>query len=65
MKPTNDREREIARHVDTKAKAIREGLGTWDDQIVTEMRVAVKFEMSDAEFRFLCDYVTWRRQNPL
>jgi hypothetical protein len=65
MKPTSKREEEIAERVDKKARAIRDGVGAWDNRIVTEMRVAVGFQMSVAEEQFLESYVAWRRQNPI
>lgn len=48
-----------------KARAIRDGLGAWDDRIITEMKIAVGFEMSVADNQFLENYVAWRRRNPL
>jgi hypothetical protein len=65
MKPTNKHEEEIAQRVDAKARAIRDGLGAWDDRIITEMKIAVAFEMSAADDQFLENYVAWRRRNPL
>jgi hypothetical protein len=62
MKPTSKRE-EIAERIDQKARAIRDGVGAWDNRIVTEMKVAVGFQMSVAEEQFLESYVAWRRQN--
>lgn len=61
MKPSNDREREIASRVDNKAKAIAEGQGYWGSNIIAEMRVAVPFEMSAAELEFLEQYVVSKR----
>ena len=65
MKPTTKHEEEIAEKVDSKATAIADGMGAWDDRIITEMHVAVGFEMNDGEAQFLENYVAWRRQNPL
>jgi hypothetical protein len=65
MAPSTDHEKEIASKVDAKAKAIQEGTGRWDNNIIQEMRIAVGFEMSDAEFSFFERYVTWRRQKPI
>jgi hypothetical protein len=65
MKPTSKREEEIAERVDQKARAIRDGVGAWDNRIVTEMKIAVGFQMSMAEEQFLESYVAWRRQNPI
>jgi hypothetical protein len=65
MKPTNKHEEEIAQKVDQKARAIGEGVGAWDDRIISEMHVAVGFEMNVAEQQFLENYVAWRRQNPI
>jgi hypothetical protein len=65
MRPTSKREDEIVEHVDHKARAIRDGVGAWDNRIVTEMKVAVGFQMSVAEEQFLESYVAWRRQNPI
>jgi hypothetical protein len=41
MKPTSKREEEIVERVDQKARAIRDGVGAWDNRIVTELKVAV------------------------
>jgi hypothetical protein len=65
MNPTNNHEREIAHKVDAKARAIRDGVGIWDDRIITEMKIAVGFEMNIADDQFLESYVVWRRQNPI
>jgi hypothetical protein len=65
MKPTNEREEEIASKVDQKARAIRDGVGAWDDRIITEMHIAAGFEINVAEQQFLENYVAWRRQNPI
>jgi hypothetical protein len=65
MKPTNDHEKEIAEKVDAKARAIRDGVGAWDDRVITEMAVAVGFQMNVAEEQFLESYVVWRRRNPI
>ena len=65
MKPTNEHEKEIVRKVDQKAKAIRDGVGAWDNAIITEMRISVGFEMSISEEQFLESYVSWRRRNPI
>lgn len=65
MKPTSKREAEIVERVDQKARAIRDGVGAWDNRIVTEMRVAVGFPMTVAEEQFLESYVAWRRLNPI
>jgi hypothetical protein len=65
MKPTSKREEEIVERVDQKARAIRDGVGAWDNRIVTQMKIAVGFQMSVAEEQFLESYVAWRRQNPI
>jgi len=65
MKPTSKREEEIVEHVDKKARTIRDGVGAWDNRIVTEMRRAIGFELSVAEEQFLESYVAWWRQNPI
>jgi len=65
MKPTNKHEIEIAEKVDQKARAIREGVGAWDDRVITEMRIAVGFQMNVSDEQFLESYVAWRRQNPI
>ena len=65
MKPTSKREQEIVERVDQKARAIRDGVGAWDNRIVTEMKIVVGFQMSMAEEQFLESYVAWRRQNPI
>jgi hypothetical protein len=65
MKPTSKREEEIVERVDQKARAIRDGVGAWDNRTVTEMKGAVGFQMSVAEEQFLESYVAWRRQNPI
>jgi hypothetical protein len=46
MKPTNANEQVIAEKVDRKARAIRDGVGAWDNQIMGEMRVSTPFEMT-------------------
>ena len=58
-------EHRIAVSVDAKARAIKEGTGKWGKAIVREMRIAVPFEMSEAEIDFFERYVAWRRKNPL
>jgi hypothetical protein len=65
MKPTSKREEEIAERVDQKARAIRDGVGAWDNRVVTEMKIAVGFQLSVAEEQFLESYVARRRQNPI
>jgi hypothetical protein len=65
MRPTSKREEEIVVHVDQKARAIRDGVGARDNRVVTEMKVAVGFQMSVAEEQFLESYVAWRCQNPI
>jgi hypothetical protein len=65
MKPTSKREEEIVERVDHKARAIRDGVGAWYNRIVTEMKLAVGYQMSTAEEQFLESYVAWRRQNPV
>ena len=65
MKPTSKREEEIAERVDQKARAIRDGVGAWDNRVVTEMKIAVGFQLSVAEEQFLESYVAWRRQTPI
>jgi hypothetical protein len=65
MKPTNEHEKEIVRKVDQKARAIRAGVGAWDNTIITEMRISVGFEMSISDEQFLESYVSWRRRNPI
>jgi hypothetical protein len=65
MKPTSKREVEIVECVDKKARVIRDGVGAWDNRVVTEMRIAVGFQMSVAEEQFLESYVASRRQNPI
>jgi len=59
------RAQEIITSVDAKARAIAEGRGTWNDDIVTEMKVAVGFEMNDMDYDFLRKYTAWRRDHPL
>jgi hypothetical protein len=65
MRPTSKREEEIVERVDQRARAIRDGVGAWDNRIVTEMKIAVGFQMSVAEEQFLESYVAWRRQNSI
>jgi len=36
MKPTSKREVEIVECVDKKARVIRDGVGAWDNRVVTE-----------------------------
>ena len=65
MQPNTEREREIAQRVDAKVRAIRQNRGWWDHSITEEVRVAVPFEMTEAERLFLEAYVNWRRSHPL
>jgi hypothetical protein len=65
MQPSTLREKEIARKVDQKARAIADGDGKWGDNIIREMRVAVGFVCTEAECEFLEKYVAWRRGNSL
>jgi hypothetical protein len=65
MQPTNAREQEIKDKVDRKAGAIRRGLGRWDDSIITEMKVAVGFVLSESDVAFLENYVAWLRHHEL
>lgn len=65
MKPTNQSEKLIAERVDAKARAIRAGLGVWDDAIISDVLVSTPFEMTIADEQFLESYVAWRRQNPI
>jgi len=65
MKPTNEHEKEIVRKVDQKARAIRDGVGAWDNAIIKEMRISVGFEMSISDEQFLESYVSWRRRNAI
>jgi hypothetical protein len=65
LAPDNDHEREIATKVDAKARAIRDGLGTWDDNIIADMKIALGFEMSEDELEYLDLYVRMRREIPL
>jgi hypothetical protein len=65
MKPTSEREGEIVERVDRKARGIRDGVGAWDNRVVTEMKIAGGFHVSVAEEQFLESYVAWRRQNPI
>jgi hypothetical protein len=65
MKPTAKREDEIVERVDKKARAIRDGVGAWDNRVVAGMKGAVAIQMSVAEEQFLESYVAWRRQNPI
>jgi hypothetical protein len=51
MKPTSKREKEIVERVDQKACAVRDGVGVWD-RIVTEMKIAIGFQMSVAQEPF-------------
>jgi hypothetical protein len=62
MKPTSKREEEMVERVDKKARAIEDGASAWDNRVVTEMKIAVGFQMSVAEEQFLESYVAWRRQ---
>ena len=64
MTPTTDREKEIAHKVDAKARAIQEGTGRWDANIIHQMKIAVGFVMTESEFEFLKSYAAWRRDNP-
>jgi hypothetical protein len=52
MRPTSKREEEIVERVDQKTRAIRDGVGAWDNRVVTEMKIAVGFQMSAAEEQF-------------
>ena len=60
MKPSSDRELQIARYVDERSAQ--------DDLPVTaiaEIAAQVPFSMSDSETKFLISYVVWRRDHPL
>lgn len=65
MQPNTGREREIAQRVDAKVRAIRQGRGLWDHSITEEVRIAVPFEMTEAERLFFEAYVNWRRSHAL
>jgi hypothetical protein len=65
MQPVNEHEQQIVDAVDRKAKAIRDDVGIWDNSIITEMKVAVPFEMTESDEQFLESYVHWRRRNPI
>jgi hypothetical protein len=60
-----EHEKEIARKVDAKAKAIAKGQGNWGNDIVSEMAIAVGFGMNAEEDEFLKKYVVWRQKNPI
>ncbi len=65
MTPKTEHEKEIAVKVDAKAAAIARGQGTWGNNIISEMAIAVGFVMNADEDEFLKKYVVWRRENPL
>jgi hypothetical protein len=65
VKPTNAHETEIVDKVDQKARAIQAGRGAWDQSIITDMRIAIGFEMTEPDQQFLESYVHWRRRNPI
>jgi hypothetical protein len=50
--PSTASEKEIAEKADEKGKAIREGTGRWDDNIIQAMRIAVGFVMTEAALGF-------------
>jgi hypothetical protein len=60
MKPINDNELAIAEKVDRKARAVRDGVGAWDNQIIGEMRASMPFELTPSDEQFLENYVAWR-----
>ncbi|MDP9113913.1 MAG: hypothetical protein M3O20_09540 [Acidobacteriota bacterium] len=60
MKPSSDRELEIARHVDE-----RSAQGDLPVSSIAEIAARVPFAMSEPETKFLISYVVWRRDNPL
>jgi hypothetical protein len=43
----------------------RNGRGIWDESVISEMKIAVGFEMDLREEQFLEAYTSWRRRNPL
>jgi hypothetical protein len=60
MKPSSDRELEIARRVDER---LREG--EFSMSAIGEIAASVPFPMSESETRFLISYVVWRRDHPV
>jgi len=64
--PDNEAQESIADRIDTKAKAIAEGLGRWKpDEILAEMKCAVPQEGSTADDEFTNEYAKWRSESPL
>ena len=62
--PTNANEREIKRRVDLKAKAVADGIGSWDS-VIFEVKISVPFLLSASDQRFLEQYVKSVQAYPL
>jgi hypothetical protein len=60
MKPSSDREIEIARRVDERS--IQENLPV---TAIAEIAAEITFSMSEPETQFLIRYIVWRRDNPI
>ena len=60
MQPSSDREREIARRVDQRAR--ESGLSV---SAIAEIAASIPFSMSESETRFLIAYIVWRRDHPI
>ena len=60
VKPSSDHEREIARRVDDLACA--DGLSI---RAIARIATVIPFTLSQAETRFLIDYIVWRQDHPI
>jgi hypothetical protein len=60
MKPSSDREIEIARYIDERSA--QDNLPV---SAIAEIAAQIPFSMSESETQFLIRYVVWRRDNPL
>jgi len=60
MEPSSNREREIARCVDTRAKQ-----GKVPISVISEIAPTIPFIMSESETQFLIKYIIWRRDHPI
>jgi hypothetical protein len=61
----DQRKEQIRYRIDQKARAIAEGQGIWSENIVQELRVAVPFQLSEDEARYVLEYSEWRRDHPI
>ena len=60
VKPSSDHEREIARRVDDLACEDRLSI-----RAIAGIAADIQFTLSQAETRFLIDYIVWRHDHPI